>query len=417
MIVHAAGILADKEIHKKTDAQFNSVFDTKVVGLLNLLKATEGDDLSHLVCFSSVAARTGNSGQVDYAMANEILNRVCQTEQTKRGNKFVAKSIGWGPWAGGMVDPSLAEHFRAQGVELIPLQEGAKLFADEVEGRNGACVEIIYGGGLNNANTGSGTTNLALHVHVSRYPQISSHLIKGQAVVPLVLVHEWGLGIAAALYPHMSVVGVHDLNVVKGIQLEHFDEQGDWLNIECTLNDRDNLLAMTVSDKQNIVQYKLSIELSRELVAGTAEIEPTTALELDKWEWTPKHIYEELLFHGEKLQVVKQLLGVSDAGCRGLLQMPDETNLARFRVAMLDGGLQLALLWERKRSGLASLPTKLGRLTWHMPAKIEGPVLCNLILKKATKLASTWSIVFTNVEKQIIATMEDVNVHVLPSKT
>ena len=51
-----------------------------------------------------------------------------------------------------------------------------------------------------------------------------------------------------------------------------------------------------------------------------------------------------------------------------------------------------------------------------MTEKLEGPVICELILKKATKLAATWSIVFTNVEKQIIATMEDVNIHVLLGK-
>jgi hypothetical protein len=140
-------------------------------------------------------------------------------------------------------------------------------------------------------------------------------------------------------------------------------------------------------------------------------------LKLGKWEWTPKRIYEEFLFHGEKLQVVKQLLGVSEAGCRGMLQMPDDANPARWRVAMLDGGLQFALLWERRRSGLASLPTKLGRLQWYQAVMKEGPVTCELILQKASKLAATWSIVFTDVEKQIIARMEDVNIHVLLGKT
>ena len=93
--------------------------------------------------------------------------------------------------------------------------------------------------------------------------------------------------------------------------------------------------------------------------------------------------------------------------------MPDETDLERWRVALLDGGLQLALLWERKRSGLASLPTRLGKMHWYEAAKPGGPVTCELMLKKATNLVATWSIVFTNVEKQIIATMEDVNIHVL----
>ena len=56
--------------------QFMKVFDTKLQGFRNLLQATANDKLTHICCFSSVSARIGNVGQVDYAMANEILNKV-----------------------------------------------------------------------------------------------------------------------------------------------------------------------------------------------------------------------------------------------------------------------------------------------------------------------------------------------------
>jgi malonyl CoA-acyl carrier protein transacylase len=414
VIVHAAGVLADKEIYQKTDEQFQSVFNTKVAGLQNLLSATQADPLTHLVCFSSVAARLGNNGQVDYAMANEILNRVCQAEQTRRGPEFTAKSIGWGPWAGGMVDPSLAVHFRAQGVELIPVADGARLFADEIEGRNGDCVEIIYGGMPVDSAGGSNIKQMSIRVQSVSHPQILSHLIQGKPVVPLAMVSEWCLGIATALNPGARALSVRDLSVLKGIQLEDFEGVGDWLTVGCERDEASGLINMAVKGDDGTVYYQLSIEIDAEL-----ESEPglKSELKLGKWEWTPKRIYEEFLFHGEKLQVVKQLLGVSEAGCRGMLQMPDDANPARWRVAMLDGGLQFALLWERRRSGLASLPTKLGRLQWYQAVMKEGPVTCELILQKASKLAATWSIVFTDVEKQIIARMEDVNIHVLLGKT
>jgi hypothetical protein len=174
-----------------------------------------------------------------------------------------------------------------------------------------------------------------------------------------------------------------------------------------------------VSDPEGTPHYQLAIELGRSGDSGEV-VEPESPAEpmkLDIWEWSPEKIYKEFLFHGEALQVVKKLLGVSDIGCSGMLQMPDGSDLERWRVALLDGGLQLALLWERHRSGLASLPTRFGHLRWHQAEKSEGPVVCELILQKATKLATTWSIVFTNMEKQIIATMEDVNIHVLMGKS
>ncbi len=83
-IIHGAGVLEDRLIIDKTPDQFERVFDTKVRGLKNLVKATRKDSLKYLVVFSSVAARFGNKGQVDYAMANEALNKIAQAESFSR---------------------------------------------------------------------------------------------------------------------------------------------------------------------------------------------------------------------------------------------------------------------------------------------------------------------------------------------
>ncbi|MBF0412886.1 MAG: SDR family oxidoreductase [Desulfamplus sp.] len=137
-IVHGAGTLEDKLIIDKTEAQFSSVFDTKVVGMENLLNVTIHDELKYVVFFSSVAARYGNAGQVDYAMANEVLNKTAQyyskQQNNKNGNhdKCQFISINWGPWEGGMVSPSLKNAFLKRGIDLIPLKEGAESFVDEI---------------------------------------------------------------------------------------------------------------------------------------------------------------------------------------------------------------------------------------------------------------------------------------------
>lgn len=145
-VIHGAGVLADKHIHEKTDEQFLRVFETKVTGLWNLLRATEKDDLTHLCCFSSVAAFAGNPGQVDYAMANELVNAICRTEQVRRKERCRVKSINWGPWDGGMVKPELKMHFASQGVGLIPLDDGAAAFVRELEDTGEEAVEVIIGG-------------------------------------------------------------------------------------------------------------------------------------------------------------------------------------------------------------------------------------------------------------------------------
>ncbi|SFE40923.1 polyketide-type polyunsaturated fatty acid synthase PfaA [Actinopolyspora alba] len=130
-VVHAAGVLNDQRVEDKTEGQFEAVFSTKVDGLRALLDATREDPLRLLCVFSSVVAATGNAGQCDYAMANETLNHVLATEQNARPDAVV-RSLLWGPWEGGMVTPELAEVFRLGGVDLIPLRDGARVFAREL---------------------------------------------------------------------------------------------------------------------------------------------------------------------------------------------------------------------------------------------------------------------------------------------
>src|SRR5690606_38418430 len=98
--------------------------------------------LRAILLFSSVAGRTGNPGQADYAMANEILSRVAAVEAARRPGCLV-RSLGWGPWDGGMVTPSLKAHFDRLGLPLIPLATGAAAFVNEF--RAGDATEVVLG--------------------------------------------------------------------------------------------------------------------------------------------------------------------------------------------------------------------------------------------------------------------------------
>ena len=85
-LIHGAGVLADKRIEDKTPAQFDDVWTTKVAAAQTLLRALAADELKCLVMFSSSTARFGRIGQVDYAMANEALNKLAQAEARRRRN-------------------------------------------------------------------------------------------------------------------------------------------------------------------------------------------------------------------------------------------------------------------------------------------------------------------------------------------
>ena len=167
-LVHGAGIIQDKHIAQKTEASFDAVYDTKIAGLFAMLAATTNDPLRAIVLFSSVAARGGNVGQCDYATANEALNRIAASEAARRPG-CVVKSIGWGPWAGGMVTPALAKQFAAMGVPLLPIDVGAQMFVAELAAPG--AVEIVVGGMIRD-NTGVRTVN------ARTYPFLRDHSIE-----------------------------------------------------------------------------------------------------------------------------------------------------------------------------------------------------------------------------------------------
>ncbi|MCT7944996.1 type I polyketide synthase [Shewanella septentrionalis] len=136
-IIHGAGVLADKHIQDKTLDELARVYGTKVTGISNLLAALDLDKLKLVALFSSAAGFYGNTGQSDYAMSNDILNKAALQLAQQLPNAKVM-SFDWGPWDGGMVNPALKKMFMDRGVYVIPLKAGAELFANQLLSNTGA---------------------------------------------------------------------------------------------------------------------------------------------------------------------------------------------------------------------------------------------------------------------------------------
>lgn len=143
-LVHGAGVLADKLAMEKTEAEVRKVFGPKIDGILALLGAINVSQLTHIGLFSSASALFGNTGQADYAMANESLNQLARQLGAELPHTQV-KSYNWGPWDGGMVDAGLAAHFARQGIALINQADGARIFADQLLSGDRSIVELLVG--------------------------------------------------------------------------------------------------------------------------------------------------------------------------------------------------------------------------------------------------------------------------------
>ena len=133
-IIHAAGVLRDAFLLKKTREDFESVIGPKVYGAINLDLESQDAALEFIVFFSSIAGVMGNVGQTDYAYANRFMDyfaewREVQRREGKRHGK--ALSIDWPLWEkGGMtIDEEMKTWMKNKfGMNLLTTANGLDSF-------------------------------------------------------------------------------------------------------------------------------------------------------------------------------------------------------------------------------------------------------------------------------------------------
>ncbi|MFT5684687.1 MAG: acyl carrier protein, partial [Myxococcota bacterium] len=418
-IIHGAGVINDKLIAEKSGEDFDWVFHTKVGGLTALLSATADDPLKALVMFSSVAARCGNRGQVDYAMANEVLNKVAQAESASRG--IAVRSLGWGPWEGGMVSPQLKAHFESLGVTLIPLKEGADMLVDELRA-DADRVELVLGGAPRAealiSEGGAAEQRMELRVDRASHPYLTAHAIDGTPVVPVVLVVEWFARAAASFKPGLTLTGLSEVKVLSGIRLTNFDTSGDRFQVSCRqLSNGDGA---TVALELRGIDGRLHYTATARLVVD--RIAPDhTAPKLSLEDWGGQPIYDsDVLFHGPDFQVLREVEGLSDDGISAVLDGVTTIGWSgknwRTDPAAFDGGLQLALLWSQRVLGGACLPTGIGEVLTWTDTPSTGGLRCVLKGRTVSRGKAVSDLAFLDSDGQLIAELNGVVTHLLPGR-
>eukprot|EP01028_Stygiella_incarcerata_P001284 TRINITY_DN1211_c0_g1_i1.p1 TRINITY_DN1211_c0_g1~~TRINITY_DN1211_c0_g1_i1.p1 ORF type:complete len:6166 (-),score=1589.85 TRINITY_DN1211_c0_g1_i1:110-16939(-) len=120
-LFHTAGATADKLIQEQSRHDWETVFDGKVNGILNLWRYFKDHhvNVGQTVLFSSQASFLGSPGQSNYCAANAFLDGFALSHRSKGDNVI---SIDWGTWdkIGMASDRGLLQRQSALGV--IPLQ-------------------------------------------------------------------------------------------------------------------------------------------------------------------------------------------------------------------------------------------------------------------------------------------------------
>jgi NAD(P)-dependent dehydrogenase (short-subunit alcohol dehydrogenase family) len=403
--VHGAGVLADKRLAEKTDEDFNRVFGTKVNGLRSLLVGTQDDPINMICLFSSVAARTGNAGQADYAMANEVLNRVANAEVRRRNNGqatneqgsiCVVKSIGWGPWAGGMVTPVLKAKFDEMGVALIPLDVGARAFVSEVQDAALYEVETVIGGMPQDApliDPGQAETQqpavFDVTVSSESHPYLHSHQFNGGVVLPLVTVQEWFLRAASAVDGRPFIGECKKLRVLKGVPLPHFEEQATRFRVQLQ-PDANNPLAHNAMlfDADGVPRFAAQLVRFTDEEQVSNGTSPVASSDWQTVNWTGSELYESKLFHGPAFAAINSVESIGESGTQAILTGSQSLGWSQedwiSDPAMIDGGLQLARIWGLESVRQLTLPTAIESFILHKPGLFnpqgleDGKVRCVL---------------------------------------
>jgi len=435
-IIHGAGVLEDRLIIDKTLDQFERVFDTKVKGLENLLANTSQDPLKYLVFFSSVAARMGNRGQADYAMANEVLNKMALNEAAKRSDCRVV-AINWGPWDGGMVTSALKREFERNGIGLIPVDHGVQCMLDEMKTDSNNFVEVVIGAKITHADTDVHpeikrpelvkptpavkkqqlSLSFERDIGIAHYPILKSHVIDGKPVVPMALMTEWFAHGALHENPGLVLHGLDDIRVLKGIRLESekkhirllagkLKRTGDYYEVPVELRDGQEA-------GRDIIHSSARAILSEQLPTAPS-YQFSKAMVAKAYDKKTEDVYDKILFHGNQLHGIRKIVSCSSRGMVAYISpapAPDEWISTPLRnqwigdPLVLDSAFQMATVWCYEEKGIVSLPSYAASYRQYCSQFPLDGVTVVLEIKEATSRKMRGDFTFLDANDEIVASL------------
>lgn len=398
-VVHGAGVIEDKRLVDKTPASWSRVVETKVVGLGLLQKLLVGPDLEFFAVMSSVAGRYGNSGQSDYACANELMNRLCS--QLRGLGPMRPLALCWGPWGptafgSGMVDAVAEAKFAEKRVELVSAAVGQRLFADELGHLDSSAVEVVCGQGPWEASEqrigaigrrdaaaavvpgpllgaaahdtdAHGVRSMLVELDDSHL-YLDDHRIDGAAILPAAAAAELMAEAARACFPSLHVTEVADCRLLKGIERP---EGGCQVRVELTPEHDGHGAVVVHAALRQVAQprrlhYRCVLHL-RPALPSPPVFQRSSA---DGVSVSARDAYR-VLFHGASLQVIDQIEALGPTGAtanvrasapREWVSTNDDDARWVFDPGLLDAGPQLAIVWARHTIDKTVLPVEFGRI-------------------------------------------------------
>jgi len=398
-IIHGAGNLADKLIEKKTVQDFETVYSPKVNGLQTLLAAVPAKQLDFIVLFSSIVGFFGNVGQTDYAIANEILNKSAYLLKRKNPDCHVI-SINWGPWEAGMVTPQLKRAFEERGVEIIPVETGARMLLQELMPQGGdpqslaeRPVQMVVGTPPA-LPTEAGSAELKqyqIHRQLSleANPFLYDHRIGEKAVLPATCAATWAVHAIEQMYPGYFFHYLSNYRVLKGIVFDESLADEYVMDIKETAKsasgeiDFKALIWSKNARGRTLYHYTIEVRLGKSVLP--APMLPLVALSENEL-ISGKELYANgTLFHGPAFQGVRRLLKVNKGELVMECVLPEVAAKVQGQFPVITGNpffydaiVQGVLIWAQYVYQAPCLPSRVDMFEQFKAVPADTPVIVEL---------------------------------------
>jgi malonyl CoA-acyl carrier protein transacylase len=430
VFIHAAGVEFSRRLENKKAVEIEQTLAVKATGFFNFYRSLVNHQAlpGHILAFSSVAGRFGNSGQTDYSAANDLVCRMVSALRHLHP-EVKAQVIDWGAWGEvGMASRGhIPELMKRAGIELLSPSLAAPTVYRELAFAPAG--EVVLAGALGalERSVRSGVvldlekTNAALtqgapiHVMLSRVtgydpidgvvmeaeldperePFLKDHALNGIPLLPGVMGIE-GFSVAAQHISSMlgaekgsfRVSRLENIHFLAPFKFYHNQPRKVTWKARVIRIDEDLVISVTL---ESVLAIKhLSVEPVQHF-SGCVHLKPVDApvdapvLQPPHWNGAytvqPDDIYR-LYFHGPAFQV---LAGVQRCGDSVLGRMsadlPPFTSQAGEMTTsplLVELALQTAGIWEAGSTGVLALPSSIGRMTLYRPVVSEAPIFAEV---------------------------------------
>ncbi len=254
-----------------------------------------------------------------------------------------------------------------------------------------------------------------IRFHRSSHPQLADHVVDDAPVLPLAYVVEH-FARAAKGSSAEAVIEVRDVAVLNGLVMSGFLEGvGSELHLKGCPDDEGQTVWTLGEQDQPRPRYRCVVPLSK-----SADVSEPVAMVGRESTVTSAPYDNDVLFHGPAFQVLSDVRIYSGVGASALvdgvvnLGWPEEPWVSD--PAMLDGLLQLALLWTKSLTGRPSLPTSIGMVRIH-GGPVNGQVTATLIPVAATEHRVQTTIVATDSSGAVLVELVAVDTYLLPPRS